>query len=84
MPNTNGHSSKSDDSGRVALYLRVSSDEQRERQTIETQRVFLEQYCRLYELDVAETYADDGVSGTIPMHERPCSLSLEAISESPQ
>jgi len=46
--------------------------------------VFLEQYCRLYELDVAEAYADDGVSGTIPMHERPCSPSLEAISESPQ
>src|SRR5215218_11098927 len=71
MPNTNGHGSRNDDSGRVALYLRVSSDEQRERQTIETQRVFLEQYCRLYELDVVETYADDGVSGTISMHERP-------------
>ncbi len=34
MPNTNSHGSKNDDSGKVALYLRVSSDEQRERQTI--------------------------------------------------
>ncbi len=62
---------ESEDSGRVGLCLRVSSDEQRERQTIETQRAFLEQYCRLYELEVVETYADDGVSGTIPLHERP-------------
>src|SRR4051812_42426917 len=70
MPSTNGHGPKSD-VGTVALYLRVSSDEQRERQTSETQREFLEQYCRLYELDVAEMYEDDGVSGTIPLHERP-------------
>ncbi len=70
MPSTNGHGSKSD-AGRVALYLRVSSDEQRERQTIETQRAFLGEYCRLYGMEVAEVYADDGVSGTIPLHERP-------------
>jgi site-specific DNA recombinase len=70
MTSTNGHGSKSG-VGRVALYLRVSSDEQKERQTIETQRAFLKEYCRLYGLEVAETYADDGVSGTIPLHERP-------------
>ena len=71
MPSTNGHGPKSEGVGRVALCLRVSSEEQRERQTIETQRAFLGQYCRLYELEVAEIYADDGVSGTIPLHERP-------------
>jgi hypothetical protein len=38
MPGTNGHGPKDPDVGRVALYLRVSSEEQRERQTIETQR----------------------------------------------
>jgi len=69
MPSTNG--SKSDNGGKVALYLRVSSDEQRERQTIETQRAFLVEYCRLYGLEVADTYADDAVSGTILLHERP-------------
>lgn len=67
-PSTNDHGSPSE---RVALYLRVSSEEQRDRETIEIQREFLENYCRLYGLEVIETYADDGVSGTIPLHERP-------------
>src|SRR5215212_3167748 len=58
-------------SERVALCLRVSSEEQRERETIEIQRDFLQEYCRLYGLEVAQVYADDGVSGTIPLHERP-------------
>ena len=55
----------------VALLLRVSSEEQRDRETIEIQREFLKEYCRLYGLEIAEIYADDGVSGTIPLHERP-------------
>jgi site-specific DNA recombinase len=55
---------------RVALYLRVSSEEQRDRETIEIQREFLEQYRNLYELEVADIYKDDGISGTIPLHER--------------
>ena len=53
MPTTNGHGS-SGATERVALYLRVSSEEQRDRETIELQREFLEQYCRLYGLEVAE------------------------------
>jgi site-specific DNA recombinase len=69
MPSTNGHGSEA--SERVALYMRVSSEEQRDRETIETQREFLEQYCRLYRLEIAKVYADDGVSGTVPLHERP-------------
>jgi site-specific DNA recombinase len=68
MPSTNGHGSKPE---RIALYLRVSSEEQRERETIEIQREFLEQYCQLYALKVADVYEDDGISGTIPLHERP-------------
>ena len=50
MPNTNGHGHMP---LRVALYLRVSSEEQRDRETIEIQREFLEQYCRLYGLEIA-------------------------------
>ncbi len=65
----NGHGSESPE--RVALYMRVSSEEQRDRETIEIQREFLEQYYRLYGLEIAEMYADDGVSGTVPLHERP-------------
>jgi site-specific DNA recombinase len=68
MPSTNGHTSNPE---RVALYMRVSSEEQRERETIEIQREFLQEYCRLYGLEVAQVYADDGVSGTIPLQERP-------------
>ena len=67
MPNTNGHGPESE---RVALCLRVSSEEQRDRETIKIQRDFLKEYCRLYGLDVTGVYADDGVSGTIPLHER--------------
>ena len=68
MPSTNSHGSELE---RVALYLRVSSEEQRDRETIEIQREFLEPYCELYGFEVVKTFADDGVSGTISLHERP-------------
>jgi site-specific DNA recombinase len=69
MPGTNGYGSKSE-AERVALYLRVSSLEQRDEGTIETQRQYLERYAAGRGLEVADTYADDGVPGTIPFHER--------------
>ncbi len=65
MPSTNGHGLASG-AGRIALYLRVSSEEQRDRETIEIQRDFLVEYCHLYGLEIAGVYADDGVPGTIP------------------
>lgn len=73
MPSPSGHSPQP---ARIASYLRVSSEEQRERETIEIQNKFLDEYCRLYELEVAEVYADDGVSGTVPLHERPAGRRL--------
>lgn len=54
----------------VAVYLRVSTEEQRERQSIATQREFAERYCPLHTLTVYRTYADDGVSGTVPLEQR--------------
>jgi site-specific DNA recombinase len=54
----------------VGVYLRVSTDEQRERQSIATQREFGERYCQLHNLDVYRVYADDGVSGTVPLENR--------------
>jgi site-specific DNA recombinase len=68
MPSTHGHGSKPE---RVALYLRVSSEEQRERQTIQTQQEFLSEYAKVMKLVVVDTYLDDGVLGTIPVEERP-------------
>ena|SRR5215213_8481589 len=67
MSDTSGHGSKPE---RVALYLRVSSVEQREQGTIETQQRYLERYADERGLKVVGTYADDDVSGTIPFHER--------------
>jgi site-specific DNA recombinase len=55
----------------IAVYLRVSTEEQRERQSIATQREFAERYCQLHDLAVYRAYADDGVSGTIPLDQRP-------------
>ena len=49
----------------------MSSDEQRKRESIKTQREFFERYCELYGPEVTASYADDGISGTIPLHERP-------------
>ena len=69
MPSMNGDGSKSEIE-RVALYLRVSSEEQRERQTIQTQREFLSEYARVMGLEVVDNYLDDGVLGTIPLEER--------------
>jgi len=61
-----------DKARRVALYARVSSEDQRERQTILTQT---DELARALLADpavvVVEQYADDGVSGTIPLAERP-------------
>ena len=60
----------------VALYLRVSSEEQRERRSIATQREFGLSYCSLHQLVLAQTYADDGVSGTVPLQSRPLGKQL--------
>src|SRR6202163_2674820 len=55
---------------KVALYLRVSTEEQRDRQSIETQRDFGERVCQLHQLQTVRFYVDDGVSGTVPMELR--------------
>jgi site-specific DNA recombinase len=75
MPSTNGHGSSAA-TERVALYLRVSSEEQRDAGTIKTQHEFLDGCCALHGLEVAGRYEDDGVSGTIPLHERPAGRRL--------
>ncbi len=68
MPGMNGRGAGGTEE-RVALYLRVSSEEQRE--TVDIQCEFLEQYCGLYGLEVAGIYEGDGISGKVPMAERP-------------
>ncbi len=62
---------KNGGSERIALYMRVSSEEQAERMSIGTQEEFLEQYRALYGHEVIGVYKDEAISGTVPMHERP-------------
>src|ERR1035437_2407778 len=64
----------------VALYLRVSTEEQRERQSIVTQRDFGQRYCELHQLPVYEIFADDGVSGTVPIESRPAGKRVLAAA----
>lgn len=52
---------------KAALYLRVSTEEQREKQSIATQRTFAESYCAANDISVYAWYEDDGVSGMIPL-----------------
>ena len=55
----------------VALYMRVSTEDQADRGTIEAQRDFLRQFANLYQLPVVDEYSDDGVTGTVSLKERP-------------
>ena len=65
----------------VALYCRVSTDEQATQGTIDTQKDFLREYARLYNLEAYETYSDDGVSGTVPLDKRPGGMRLLTDAE---
>ncbi|HXH10780.1 MAG TPA: recombinase family protein [Alphaproteobacteria bacterium] len=56
---------------RVALYIRVSTEDQADRGTIQNQVEFLRNYAKLYGLEIGDEYPDDGISGTIPLNERP-------------
>jgi site-specific DNA recombinase len=56
---------------RVALYSRVSTDDQTDRGTVRGQRDFLANFAQLYGLEVASEYVDDGFSGTLRLGDRP-------------
>jgi site-specific DNA recombinase len=63
---------------RVAIYCRVSSDEQAQAGTIQNQIEFARRYCDLHGLPIYHIYADEGVSGRVPMTERPAGSRLLA------
>ena len=61
----------------IASYERVSSDDQRERETIKTQTGVLDRHIALSpDVQVYRRYRDDGVSGTIPLGRRPAGKAL--------
>src|SRR5215218_3825846 len=55
----------------VAIYARVSTEDQAERATIKSQLDFLRRFVDLHDLPVAGEYADDGISGTVSLKDRP-------------
>ena len=58
---------------KCAIYCRVSSDDQRERDTIENQVEILHSYIEMKkdDLEFYDQYLDNGISGTIPFENRP-------------
>lgn len=61
----------------VATYARVSSDLQKEKDTIENQRVALQRFLRDHaELRLYRHFEDNGFSGSLPLAERPGGASM--------
>ena len=61
----------------IATYARVSSDEQRDRHTVRNQRAALSRRLSSEPgLAVFRHYEDDGVSGTVPLEDRPSGRAL--------
>jgi site-specific DNA recombinase len=56
---------------RAAAYGRVSTEEQRDRETIKTQVEVARHRCERDGLPIHDYYLDDGVSGTLPLEQRP-------------
>jgi len=55
----------------AVAYLRVSTAEQADRYGLDAQRAAIEQFAQRERLRLVATYADPGVSGTVPLAERP-------------
>jgi site-specific DNA recombinase len=62
----------------TALLARVSGEDQQRNETIQPQLDFLRKHAELHKINVVGIYIDDGVSGTIPLHERPDGRRLAA------
>ncbi len=63
----------------VAVYMRVSSDDQRDRETIKTQREAIDRFlAQNPQYAVHRYYEDDGISGTTPMALRPAGAQMIA------
>lgn len=67
---------------RAAIYCRVSSEEQAEKGTIEGQVQYAQKYLELHGPEAGiteyEFYLDEGVSGVVPLQERPAGARLVA------
>ncbi len=66
----------------VVGYARVSTDLQREKETIKTQVDLIERYCVERGCRLVEMISDDGVSGTLPLEQRPGGRRLLELARS--
>lgn len=66
---------------RAGIYCRVSSTDQIEGTSLESQKEQLEAYVRMKGFELVETFVDRGVSGGIPLAERPEGSKLTAMIE---
>src|SRR5260370_41303806 len=55
----------------LAVYMRVSSEEQKQQGTIQNQRAAADRYLAVQDITPYGWYAEDGVSGTGPFASRP-------------
>jgi len=55
----------------VAIYCRVSTEDQADRGTIESQVDFATKFCDLHDYNIVEWYKEDGVTGRYHLGERP-------------
>src|SRR5207245_3635945 len=63
----------------VFLYGRNSTDDQAEAGTIRNQQDFLRNFAQLYQLNVVGEFWDEGVSGTVPLGQRPFGRQMVEI-----
>jgi len=56
---------------KVAIYCRVSTEEQAQKQSIQNQVESGKEFCQREGLLIHDFYLDNGISGTIPLEERP-------------
>jgi site-specific DNA recombinase len=65
----------------VALYARVSTEDQAENDTVDAQLDFLRNLCQVFKWPIVGEYVDEGVSGTVPLDRRPDGGRLLADAE---
>lgn len=68
-------------SERIAVYARVSSEGQAERQTIEGQLHNCQQWAAARDFLITEMFREEGVSGSVPFAERPEGKRLLTLAE---
>jgi len=56
---------------KVAVYCRVSTEEQKEKHSIDNQVDFAKEFCKRNEYFTYDYYLDNGISGSIPFEDRP-------------